>query len=88
MGQDYKIAVGARPQKAILAPETAQFVSGALADEKILSDKEAFEETCEKAGQILAGEVSFGSNMRAGSQYREKIAKVLLKRAIKEVEGC
>lgn len=88
VGQDYKIAVGARPQKAILAPETAQFVSGALADEKILSDKEAFQETCEKAGQILAGEVSFGSNMRAGSQYREKIAKVLLKRAIKEVEGC
>lgn len=77
-GDVYKVAVGARPQRAVLAPETAAFLAGAPMDEC----------TIEKAADILTGEVPFGTNMRAGEDYRQKMAKVLLKRALKEVWGC
>lgn len=83
--KSYRIAVGARPQKAVMAPETGDYLSKALEENGSL---ETVDEICEKAGTILTEEISFGSNMRAGSLYRGKIAKVLLKRAVKEVEGC
>lgn len=85
-GGSYRIAVGARPQKAVMAPETGDYLSKALGGENV--SLETADEICEKAGRILTEEISFGSNMRAGSLYRAKIAKVLLKRAVREVEGC
>lgn len=74
----YKVAVGARPKKAVPASETAAFLAGAPMDD----------ETIAKAADILAGEIPFGTNMRAGANYRQQMAKVLLKRALKEVWGC
>lgn len=76
----FKVAVGARPQRAVLAPETAAFLSTA--------DFTNPQETINRAQEILVSEITFGKNMRASAQYREKIAKVLLKRAIKEVGAC
>lgn len=76
---NYRVAVGARPQKAVTATKTAAFLTGA----SVLD-----EETVAKAAQLLVEEIPFGSNMRASAQYRAKIAKVLLKRALKEVQGC
>ncbi|MGL4741993.1 MAG: FAD binding domain-containing protein [Sarcina sp.] len=72
----WKISVGARPHKAKLASETAKILSASPNDEEI-----------EKACEILVKEMSFDSNMRASKAYREIIAKVLLKRSIKAVEG-
>lgn len=99
----YKVAVGARPQKAVCAPKTAAYLDSALggrvegtsvtaggtgdASAAVLG-ADGLEEIAAHAGEILLSEVSFGSNMRASGAYRAKIAKVLLKRGLKEVEGC
>lgn len=79
----YSVSVGARPQKAVCAKETSDYLSGAA--KNVSADTG---ELAEQAKEILLSEVSFGSNMRASAGYRAKIAAVLLKRALKEVEGC
>ena len=84
----FKVAVGARPGRAVLAPETAGYLTRALEDFRNQKDSKALDENAAQAGKILGDEVGFGSNMRAAAWYREKITKVLLKRAIREVEGC
>ena len=87
-GGRYSAAVGARPGRAVLALETAGYLTRALEGFCGQKDFKDVDEIAARAGEILKGEVCFGSNMRAGAAYREKIAKVLLKRAIREVEGC
>lgn len=72
----WKISVGARPHKAKLAIETAKSLSMNPTSEEI-----------KIAGESLVKELEFGSNMRASKEYREIIAKVLLKRTITAVEG-
>lgn len=75
LNNTFKICVGARPQKAMVA-------SGAS---KFLSSNTLTEENIEKASQMAVDELSFGSNMRASKEYRYAMAKVLIKRAIMEV---
>ncbi len=67
-----RIAVGARPGKAVLAHETMNYFSGN-------SDVTA-------AGEILKKEITFGSNMRGTKEYRELLGAALLAKAVKEVK--
>ncbi|MEG2786319.1 MAG: FAD binding domain-containing protein [Romboutsia sp.] len=71
----FKICIGARPQKAVVASSASEF----------LSSSELTEENIEKTAQIAVDEVNFGSNMRASKEYRYAMTKVFIKRAIMEV---
>lgn len=75
-GDDWKISVGARPNKAELALEAAKELSSNPTKEEI-----------EKAGDKIVSELTFGSNMRGSKEYREILTKVFLKRAIEEING-
>ena len=78
LGNNFKVCIGARPQRSIVAGKTSEF----------LSNNELNEINIEKALDIMISEVSFGSNMRASKEYRTQISKVLVKRAIMEVTKC
>ncbi|KAB3533225.1 FAD binding domain-containing protein [Alkaliphilus serpentinus] len=73
----YSIAVGARPNRGILATKTMDFLKG----------KELSKEVLTEATDIIAEEIIFGSNTRGSEAYRRQICKVLLKRALEEVKG-
>lgn len=70
-----RIAAGARPARAKLAAAASEFISG----------RELSEENIEKAAQMAAEELDFGSNMRASADYRRQMCRVLVKRALMEV---
>ena len=72
IGGKYRIAVGARPRRAVLAYKAMKYL-----DENGLT-----EETAIKAGEIAAEEIHFGSNNRGSAEYRKELCKVLVKRAI------
>ncbi|AFS78095.1 putative FAD-binding subunit of oxidoreductase [Gottschalkia acidurici 9a] len=74
----YRITVGARPQKAALAYDAM----------KLLNESGATEENIIRAGEIASEELTFGTNTRGSKEYRKEICKVLVKRALKEVESC
>ena len=67
----FRISVGARPSKAVLAHKTMDYLAENFDDEV--------------AGNILKDEITFGSNMRGTKEYRELLAKALLSKALKEV---
>lgn len=69
-----RVAVGARPYKA----------SVVLCD--FLEDLN--EDTVKDFAENTAKEFKYGSNMRASGEYREKIAKVLIKRALLKAGGA
>jgi CO/xanthine dehydrogenase FAD-binding subunit len=73
---DLKIAVGARPGRAVLAKNTME----------ILKNKELTTENIHMACETVAEELVFGDNMRATGKYRKAICKVMLKRALMEVK--
>lgn len=78
-GEDWKIVVGARPQRAKLAHEASKQLTLLLAgnpDGPI--DLDAITEH-------VVEELSFGSNARGSEAYRRTISKVLVQRAITEV---
>lgn len=72
---DWKIVVGARPQRAKIAENASRF----------LSDSKKTNKDIEYAAELAMEEVSFGSNIRASKEYREHLCRVLVKRAILEV---
>ncbi|MDB0439731.1 FAD-binding protein [Clostridioides difficile] len=74
-GKEFKLCVGARPQKATIAKQASEF----------LSNNEINEANIDRAIEIASEELTFGSNMRASKDYRKAMSKVLLKRAIMEV---
>lgn len=75
---DWKIAVGARPTCAKLAVQAAGLLTtGAPVPADI-----------EQAAQRAADELPFGDNMRASAEYRRAMCKVLVKRALTEVQAC
>ncbi len=67
----FRVSVGARPSKAVLAHKTMDYLAENFDDEV--------------AGNILKDEITFGSNMRGTKEYRELLAKALLSKALKEV---
>lgn len=72
---DFKIVVGARPQRAKIAKEASVY----------LGKSKLTEEDIEKASIIAVDELNFGSNIRGSKEYRKNICQVLVKRAIMEV---
>ena len=75
---NFKICVGARPQRATVAVKASEF----------LSNNELNNENIVKASKIAAEELSFGSNMRASREYRKAICISLVKSALMEVSSC
>lgn len=71
----YSIAVGARPG-------VAQPAYGAM---EYLSGKDVKDGTMERAAETASEELAFGSDRRASKEYREQLAKTLVKRALAEV---
>lgn len=68
-----KVAVGARPHRAKLCVmELPEDIN---------------EESAAELAKAAALQFKYGSNMRAGAEYREKIAKVLIKRALLSAGG-
>ena len=75
---NFKICVGARPQRATIAKEASEFISNNILNE----------ENILKASEIACEELVFGSNMRASKEYRKAICKSLVKSALMEVSSC
>lgn len=73
---EYLIASGARPQRAKLAFNAANFITENGTDEASL----------EEAQKILLTEMNYGSNSLCSGSYRREMSKVLFRRAIKEIE--
>ena len=67
----FRIAVGARPQRAALCPRATRIM---------LQSEEPI-----KAAQTAAQELDFGDDLRASADYRRQICAVLVRRAIEEV---
>jgi CO/xanthine dehydrogenase FAD-binding subunit len=70
----WKIAVGARPSRAALAKKAADLLSSEPDEEKITATLDS-----------VVNELSFGTDQRAGSDYRKVLAKVLVKRGINAI---
>lgn len=75
---NFKICVGARPQRATVAAKASEF----------LSNNPINEENIIKASEIACEELVFGSNMRASKEYRKAVCKSLVKNALMEVSSC
>ncbi|MCG8634434.1 MAG: FAD binding domain-containing protein [Desulfobacterales bacterium] len=73
-GNTWKIALGARPSRAKLAPEAAALLPATPGPAQI-------DTTC----TTLIRELGFGSNQRGSKAYREHLAKVLVKRGIQAI---
>ena len=69
----WRIAVGARPLCASLAAGTMEALNTSAAG---ISD----------AGAIAAGELSFGSDIRASAGYRRSLCQVMTMRVLSEIE--
>ena len=66
-----RCAIGARPMKAQLYTGDPALLAGGITPESAA----AF-------GESIAAEVPFGSNLRAGADYRRAVCKVLVRRAL------
>jgi CO/xanthine dehydrogenase FAD-binding subunit len=75
-GETYKIALGGRPGVATLATEAMTY----------LNKTQITVATVEKAGDLAAAELVFGSDRRASGDYRHELCKTLVKRAVLEVQ--
>ena len=69
---NYSVVLGARPKQALLI------------DQVPLTDPWNADEVEEFINQVVA-QVEFGSNMRGSKEYRQALAKVLIRRGIEEV---
>ncbi len=72
----YKIIVGARPSLATFAVKAMEYVNS----QKVVSN-----EVMEEAANIAVEELKFGTNSKASKEYRMELAKVYIKRGLKEV---
>ncbi|MDW7671176.1 MAG: FAD binding domain-containing protein [Bacillota bacterium] len=70
-----RISVGARPGRARLATKAMALLQASGWSETVI----------EKTAGIVATELSFGNNSRAGREYRQQVCRVLVKRVLKEV---
>jgi CO/xanthine dehydrogenase FAD-binding subunit len=71
------LAVGARPQRAIIAQEGSRYLSA--------QGSNPSQENIAEAAAMASRELIFGTNMRASGEYRREICSVLLQRAVQEV---
>lgn len=77
LGQDWRVVVGARPQRAMEAAGAAAILSRGVHASSIA-----------QAAETAAAELSFGANLRGTAEYRQAICRVLVKRVIEEIERC
>ena len=71
----WRAVVGARPKRAVCVEDVQGIVSGCKEE-----DAAAF-------GTCVAEKLAFGSNMRAGAEYRKMLCEVLVKRALLAAGG-
>lgn len=72
---EWKIVVGARPLRAMIAKEASRYLTGSrMSVEEI-----------DHAAKMTADELAFGANIRSSREYRRTICEVLVRRAIREV---
>lgn len=69
----YRVAIGARPQRAKIAKRASEVLSN--------------ENDIDKASDIIKDELIYGSNIRASSEYRADMAKALVTRMYNCI-GC
>lgn len=69
---EYRLAVGARPGRAVVA---------------IIKKGQLKVENLEEIIKKIVEKMTFGTNMRASGEYREMIAKVLIRRCVEELES-
>ena len=70
VGDDWKVSVGARPMKADLVTESIALHAP--------EEAEAF-------AKRMAESFSYGTNMRGSKEYRQRLAEVLIKRAVQSL---
>ena len=70
VGDDWKVSVGARPMKADLVAENIALHAP--------EEAEAF-------AKRMAESFSYGTNMRGSKEYRQRLAEVLIKRAVQSL---
>lgn len=70
VGDDWKISVGARPMKADLVTENIALHA---------------QEEAEAFAKRMAESFSYGTNMRGSKEYRQRLAEVLIKRAVQSL---
>lgn len=69
----YRIVLGATPKRAQIAYRASEILTrGGVLTEEVL--------------EAMGGEIVYQDNMRAGAEYRRKIAGAMLKRALDEVK--
>lgn len=71
----YRCVIGARPNKAMCVMDQEGILENRTLEETI-------DEMAEKFAEYVAGQVTTGSNLRASSEYRSILVKVLTKRAV------
>lgn len=77
--EKFRISVGARPERAILALDAMgylNYINDDISKENII-----------KAANIACEETHLGTNSRASDIYRKRICYILVKRALEEVLG-
>lgn len=72
----WRVAVGSRPNQGMLSYKAAEILNKSINEESII-----------KASEAVVSELTFGTNGRGSKEYRELLAKTLVKRGIEEVIG-
>jgi CO/xanthine dehydrogenase FAD-binding subunit len=78
LNHQWKIVVGARPQRAAIAVKASEELSRVELNSRNIED----------IATLASQEIIFGTNTRGTAAYREAMCKVLVKRAILEVLEC
>lgn len=74
--EGFKISLGSTPYLAKLSETAMEFLN----EQKIINDK-----TIECAIDLVFDDIKFSKNVRSSKEYKEELAKVYLKRGIKQV---
>lgn len=72
----FKIVVGARPSIATFALKAMEYIN---------NQKNVTDEIIEETAKIAVEELKFGTNSKASKEYRTELAKVYIRRGLKEV---
>lgn len=77
----FKVAVGARPHRAVLAKETMNILNSQWKKSQTLT-KECIDQAC----LSLSSEIQFGSNRMASQAYRTAVSGGLLRAALVQIQ--